>query len=88
MAGRRAYDLARKGETVELKARPVTIYSIDQIKYDYPKLSFVTKVSSGTYIRSLGEDIGGVLGTGAYITQLRRTQIGEHNISKAIILTP
>ena len=88
VAGRRAYDLARKGETVELKARPVTIYSIDQIKYDYPKLSFVTKVSSGTYIRSLGEDIGGVLGTGAYITQLRRTQIGEHNISKAIILTP
>jgi len=88
VAGKRAYDLARRGETVELAARPVTIYSIEQVQYQYPKLSFVARVSSGTYIRSLGEDIGAALGTGAYVTQLRRTQIGEFDIADATSITP
>ncbi len=84
--GQRAYDRARKGEDFEIKPRTITIYSIENVKYRYPKLSFTTKVSSGTYIRSLAEDIGASLGTGAYLSALRRTQIGKYDIKNALIL--
>lgn len=82
--GQRAYKLAREGKEVKLEARPVTIYSITDVKYDYPKLSFITKVSSGTYIRSLVEDIGKDLGTGAYMSALKRTEVGNHSLIGAI----
>jgi tRNA pseudouridine55 synthase len=82
--GRRAYKLAREGEAVKLEPRPVTIYEITDIKYDYPLVSFIAKVSSGTYIRSLTEDIGEKLGTGAYLTGLRRTMVGGFSIEQAI----
>jgi tRNA pseudouridine55 synthase len=81
--GQRAYHLARKGKTPELKARPVTIYQIELTKYDYPIAEFTAKVSSGTYIRSLVEDIGAKLGTGAYMPALRRTQVGDFDIKDA-----
>jgi tRNA pseudouridine55 synthase len=82
--GQRAYKLARKGEVVELKARPVTIYSNKLTDYEYPYVKFTSLVSSGTYIRSLVEDLGKELGTGAYMSDLRRTTIGDFNIADAI----
>lgn len=82
--GKRAYKAARAGQEIKLEPREVTIYEITDIKYDYPKLKFTTKVSSGTYIRSLAEDIGEALGTGAYLSALRRTQVGNFKIEEAL----
>lgn len=84
--GQRAYKAARAGKTVEIEPRKVKIYKITDVKYDYPKLNFTAKVSSGTYIRSLAEDIGAGLGTGAYLSALHRTQIGQFDIAQAIVL--
>lgn len=81
--GQRAYKLARAGKAPEMKARPVTIHSIEDITYDYPKITFTTEVSSGTYIRSLARDIGEKLGTGAYMTGLRRTRVGQFDLADA-----
>lgn len=81
--GQRAYKLAREGKEVKIEPRTVKIFDITDVKYDYPTLSFTTKVSSGTYIRTLVEDIGRALGTGAYTTDLRRTTVGDFNIKDA-----
>lgn len=81
--GRRAYDLARKGEAVEIPERQVTIYALELIDYAYPDVRVRAHVSSGTYIRSLAEDIGKVLETGAYCSELRRTKVGEWSIENA-----
>lgn len=83
IGGVRAYKLARKGEKVELEARPVTIYSNELTSYEYPLVKFTSQVSSGTYIRSLVEDLGELLGTGAYMSDLRRTKVGEFGIEAA-----
>lgn len=82
--GQRAYKLARKGVEVEVPERTVTIFSLELINYSYPELKIRTHVSSGTYIRTLAEDIGEVLGTGAYCSQLRRTRVGKYNVKNAI----
>lgn len=82
--GKRAYELARAGKEVKLEPRTVKINSISDIVYDYPKVSFTADVGSGTYIRSLAEDIGQKLGAGAYMSSLRRTRIGESLIDNAI----
>lgn len=84
--GQRAYKLARKGQDFEIPSRKVTIYNIEILEYDYPKLTIRCEVSSGTYIRTLAEDIGQKLGTGAYLTALRRIQIGKYNIKDAHML--
>lgn len=81
--GRRAYELARKGVEFETPVREVTIYGIEILDYSYPLLKIRCKVSSGTYIRALAEDIGAALDTGAYLTELRRTQVGEYRIEDA-----
>jgi tRNA pseudouridine55 synthase len=81
--GVRAYKLARAGKEVELKPRIVTINSIEIIDYRWPQLLFDAEVSSGTYIRSLVEDIGVDLGVGAYMNSLRRTEIGKYKVSDA-----
>ena len=81
--GERAYKLARKGETVEMPERQVTIFSLELIEYTYPDIRIRVHVSSGTYIRTLAEDIGTALGTGAYCVELRRTRIAEFDISSA-----
>lgn len=81
--GQRAYKLARAGKEVKLQPRKVTIHSIELIDYTYPKLTFRAHVSSGTYIRSLTEDIGSLLGTGAYMSALVRTAIGTHKLEDA-----
>ncbi len=82
--GKRAYDLARAGKEVRLEARPVTIYTSTLTHYEYPYVTFTCDVSSGTYIRSLVEDIGSALKTGAYMSDLRRTRVGEFRIDDAI----
>jgi tRNA pseudouridine55 synthase len=81
--GKRAYELARKGEKVNIPSRKVTIYNLQLLEYIYPNITFLVHVSSGTYIRTLVEDIGKTLGVGAYCKELRRTRIGEFNIDNA-----
>lgn len=81
--GVRAYKLAREGKEVILEPRPAHIYSNELTAYDYPFVHFTSRVSSGTYIRSLVEDIGRELGTGAYMSDLRRTSIGEFKLAEA-----
>lgn len=84
--GRRAYDLARKGIEVEMPEREVEIYEISVVDYQWPYLKIDCKVSSGTYIRALGEDIGKALGVGGYLTELRRTEIGDFDVEDAVTL--
>ena len=81
--GERAYKLARKGKEFSTPERKVKIYEIEILDYSFPKLKIRTKVSSGTYIRTLGEDIGKELGTGAYLTELRRTKIDKYKVENA-----
>lgn len=81
--GARAYNLARAGEEVEMKSRKTTVFYINDIKIDFPLVSFTVGCSKGTYIRSLAHDIGQELGVGAYLTQLRRTKIGDYKIEDA-----
>lgn len=81
--GVRAYKLARDGKAVEIPERAVKVYSLDLVNYEYPLLQVRAHVSSGTYIRSLGADIGSYLGTGAYCTELRRISIGQWSIEAA-----
>ena len=82
--GQRAYKLARAGKAVKLEPRKVTITRLNVTHFDYPTVQFTAEVSSGTYIRSLVEDIGKQLGTGAYMTALRRTNVGKFKIDDAI----
>ncbi len=83
IGGRRAYDLARKGEVVEMPERQVTVFSLELLEYAYPDVHIRVHVSSGTYIRTLAEDIGKVLETGAYCSALRRTKVAEYSIEDA-----
>jgi tRNA pseudouridine55 synthase len=83
--GQRAYKLARKGEIIELAARPVTIYESRLMDYEYPLVKFTSRVGSGTYIRSLVEDLGKVLETGAYMADLRRTRIADYDVEDAAL---
>jgi tRNA pseudouridine55 synthase len=85
--GQRAYDLARKGHEVKLEPRPAKIYSTTLVSYEYPFVRFDSEVGSGTYIRSLVEDIGEKLGTGAYMSDLRRTKVGQFAIAEAAVLS-
>jgi tRNA pseudouridine55 synthase len=81
--GKKAYELARKGEKVVLKERDVVIHSIELLQYKYPVLKIKTTVSSGTYIRALARDIGKQLDCGAYLRNLKRTEIGDFNLTDA-----
>lgn len=84
--GKKAYELARKGEKVSLKKRRIVIRSIELVDYEYPILKIKTTVSSGTYIRSLARDIGRKIGSGAYLKNLRRTKIGKFDVKDAVKL--
>lgn len=81
--GQRAYKKARKGEEVKIPKRKVNIYTLELIDYEYPLVKFRVKCSSGTYIRTLGQDIAENLGTKGYLMELRRTKIGEYDIKDA-----
>lgn len=81
--GNRAYDLARAGKEIEMKTRTVTIFYLNEIEIDLPFVRFTVGCSKGTYIRSLANDIGQKLQVGAYLSNLRRTKIGEYFIENA-----
>lgn len=81
--GQRAYNLARKGQAVDIPERQVTIYSLELLDYAWPELKIRAHVSSGTYIRSLAADIGKSLGVGAYCSTLRRTKIADWDVKDA-----
>ncbi len=81
--GSRAYDLARAGQEVEMKSRKTTIHYLENVEIALPFVRFTVGCSKGTYIRSLAHDIGQELGVGAYLTNLRRTKIGEFSVEKA-----
>lgn len=86
VAGQRAYALARAGKSPQLKPRKVTVYEIKNVKYKYPIVSFTVTVSSGTYIRSLAQDIGEKLAVGAYLSRLRRTEVADYSVKDAVRL--
>jgi tRNA pseudouridine55 synthase len=81
--GQPAYKRARQGEKVELKSRKITISDIKLESYSYPKAVFKVSCTSGTYIRSLINDIGEKLGVGAYMSELKRTKVGNFNIKNS-----
>ena len=84
IAGQRAYALARQGKEVTITPRPVEIYDIQITVYEYPKLELLIRCGSGTYIRSLGRDLAECLGTGAIMSQLVRTRIGDFRLEQTI----
>lgn len=81
--GKRLYDMARKGITVERKARRITIYSLDIEKIELPLVTMRVRCSKGTYIRTLCEDLGKALGTGAAMQSLLRTRVGQFTLQEA-----
>ncbi|WP_455513593.1 tRNA pseudouridine(55) synthase TruB [Porphyromonas sp.] len=84
--GRRAYDLARKGRDFELKAKPIVIDELELLECKLPDLKVRVLCSKGTYIRALARDIGQALGSGGYLTDLRRTRVGDYSIDQCITL--
>ena len=84
--GQRAYALARKGESVELAARRMTIHELQLTLFDSATLHINVKCSAGTYIRSLARDMGEMLGCGGHLTMLRRTQAGAFSLADALPL--
>ncbi len=81
--GKRAYNMARQGESFQLKKNTVTIHELELSEFSPPKISLRVLCSKGTYIRSLANDIGEKLGTGAYLSALRRTKIGDYHVNDA-----
>ena len=84
--GQRAHKLARSGKKVELDPRPVTVYRLDIIRYNYPELVVDVECSRGTYVRSLGRDLAESLGTGAVMSELVRTAIGGFRLEDGVAL--
>ncbi|MBQ8158716.1 MAG: tRNA pseudouridine(55) synthase TruB [Prevotella sp.] len=86
--GHRAYKLARKGDEVELKAKPIRIDEIELTSFDPERMQMSIRVScgKGTYIRSLARDIGQALGSGAFLTALCRTRVGDVRIEDCVTL--
>ena len=82
--GKRAYDIARKGETAELRQKEIEIYLFDITVIDLPLIHFRIQCSKGTYIRSIARDFGMALNSGAHLTALCRTKIGEFDIKSAV----
>lgn len=84
--GKRAYNLARKGKEVELKAKPLKIDEIEVLSFEGNKLSIRVVCSKGTYIRALARDIGEALDSGAYLSGLRRTRVGDIRIEDCLTI--
>ena len=82
--GKRLYELARKGETTEIKSREVTISEFEITNINFPKVDFRVVCSKGTYIRSLAYDFGLALNSGAHLSALRRTKIGNFSVNNAL----
>ena len=86
VAGKRAYDLARRGAEVELNPRRVSVYGIDVLAFAWPRLEVEVRCGKGTYIRSLARDLGEKLGCGGYVEALRRTHVGPVTTDSAVTL--
>ena len=82
--GKRAYELARKGREVELKAKTLVIDEIELLEYSPEAITIRVVCSKGTYIRALARDIGLALGSGAHLTALRRTRVGDYTIDHCV----
>ncbi len=82
--GRRLYDLARAGESIEVEPRPVKIYEIELLNVNLPEIALRVACSRGTYIRALARDLGNDFGCGAFLKTLRRTRIGSHRIENSL----
>lgn len=84
--GRKAYEMAREGEEVELAPRVINVYSLELLEWDPPEAVIDVYCSSGTYVRSLANDLGQALGCGAHLTGLRRTKSGRFTLRDAVPL--
>lgn len=81
--GKRLYEYAREGKAVEIKKRAVSITEFEITQIEFPLIHFRVVCSKGTYIRSLAHDFGKALGSGAHLSKLKRTRIGDYNVNKA-----
>lgn len=86
IGGQRVYELARKGKEVKLEPRPVVIAAFEITEFRLPIVGFRVVCSTGTYIRSLANDLGAALGCGGYLGSLRRTRIGEFRVEEALTM--
>jgi tRNA pseudouridine55 synthase len=86
IAGERAYDIARRGDVATLTAVPVHIFRITLLEVQLPDIEFEVECASGTYIRAIARDVGAELGTGGYLTELRRTAVGDSRVDDAVPL--
>ncbi len=84
IGGKKLYELAREGKEIERKPVRVTIHELELASFSWPTAVIRTRVSSGTYIRALADDIGKMLGCGAYLEELRRTKIGVYDVANAV----
>lgn len=84
--GKRAYNYARKGKEVEIKAKPLEIKELEVLNWEAPKLTLRVLCSKGTYIRALARDLGEAMNSGAHLTVLRRTRVGDYTIDDAMSL--
>ncbi|MDE6299903.1 MAG: tRNA pseudouridine(55) synthase TruB [Muribaculaceae bacterium] len=84
--GKRAYNLARKGKDVELKAKPLEIKEMELIGFSAPEMTLRIVCSKGTYIRAIARDLGTALGSGAHLTALRRTRVGNATASDSLTI--
>ncbi len=82
--GKRLYEYARKNEIIELKDRHIKVYDFQIKKYDKPYVEFLIECSKGTYIRSIANDFGKSLKSGAFLYSLKRTKIGEYSLKNAL----
>ena len=82
--GQRAYKLARSGKTVELKPREVNVYDLRLAEFEYPNFKLNIECGAGTYVRSIGRDIGKHFGSGAVMTALTRTTVGMFSLSRCV----
>ena len=82
--GKRAYDLARKGSDMQLEPKQIRIDNIELLEYELPKIKIRVTCGKGTYIRSLARDIGETLDSGAYLSELTRTRVGDFRITDCI----
>jgi tRNA pseudouridine55 synthase len=86
VGGQRAYKLARQGGQVEIQPRTVMVYSIELLAYAWPTAQIRVECGRGTYIRAIARDLGEALGTGGYLTELRRTFVGRFRAEEAVTL--
>ena len=84
VGGKKLYELAREGKEIEREPVKITVHELELLSYDWPYLKIRARVSSGTYIRALAHDIGQALGCGAYPEELRRTRVGDFDVTNAV----